>query len=115
MPKIRRPPDSTSTEASSLASTSGFRNGSTITPLPSRTELVRPARNATVVTGSRIGSPGSIGDGGRLGSAPPGCSDTQTHSPPNPSPSSPPQSPPPPAVYRPPLPHHTPTLTLPPR
>src|SRR5262249_25928614 len=85
MPNIRRPSESTSTVASSLARTSGLRNGSTITPLPSRTELVLPARNASVATGSRIGSAGSIGDGGCCGSARTGCSETQTDSTPKPS------------------------------
>src|SRR2546425_5217928 len=46
MPKVSRPDDKTSSEASSLASTSGFRCGRMMIPVPSRTVLVCAARNA---------------------------------------------------------------------
>src|SRR5262245_13971241 len=49
-------------------------------PVPRRTELVLPARKANEVTGSRIGSSGSIGDGRCRGSASTRCSDTQMDS-----------------------------------
>jgi hypothetical protein len=43
-----------STVASSLARTTAFRIGTTITLAPSRTLVVRPARYASVVTASKI-------------------------------------------------------------
>src|SRR5262245_15409188 len=79
-PNTSRPPDSTSTVASSFARTSGLRSGNTMMPVPSRTDSVRAARNASEVTGSRIGSAGSMFDGDRFGSGTTRCSETQIES-----------------------------------
>src|SRR6266536_4333011 len=80
MPNIRRPFDRTSTVASSFARINGLRSGRTTIPVPSPTELVRAARNASVVTGSRMGSSGSIDDGGARGAGTTTCSETQMDS-----------------------------------
>src|SRR5258705_4503029 len=64
MPKSRRPPDSTSRLASSLARTRGLRWGRMMMPVPSSRRLVCAARKVSATTGSRMRSRGAIGEGG---------------------------------------------------
>src|SRR6266849_2761179 len=59
MPSSKRPAASRSRLASSLASTTGLRNGSTSTPVPSLILVVRAATAASKVSESRTGKGGS--------------------------------------------------------
>ncbi len=54
-PRMARPPLSTSSVATDLASTTGLRNGSTTTDVPSRTRWVRAATHESVLKTSRCG------------------------------------------------------------
>ena len=67
-PKMSRPFESTSSEASCLARTSAWRWGRMMTPVPSRMREVWAARYVSATTGSRSRMSGAIGRPGTGGS-----------------------------------------------
>ena len=80
MPTTRRPRESTSIVASSLARMTGFRNGRITMPVPSRMRSVVAAAYASTGMGSMSSECGGRGDGGSCGSISTGCSPTQIES-----------------------------------
>ena len=80
MPKISRPPDSTSRVASCFASTRGFLCGRITIPVASLIRSVIPARKLSPTVPSRIGSSGCIGEGFTCGSGTTTCSPNQIES-----------------------------------
>src|ERR1700676_2866632 len=76
--KISRPFDSTSSEASSFASTTGLRCGRMMIPVPRRIFEVFAATNDSEMPGSSIGWSGATGDGGTCGSGRMTCSPVHT-------------------------------------
>ena len=80
MPTSRRPPESTSIEAISLAKVTGLRSGRITMPVPRRIVVVRAAAKASAGTGSSISLSDGKGDGGSCGSTSTGCSPIQIDS-----------------------------------
>src|ERR671914_1012549 len=77
---MSRPPDRTSSEASSLAKMTGLRSGSRSTPVASLTRRVIAARKDNTTTGSASAIFGSNGLSGLGGSGSTGGSPTQNDS-----------------------------------
>src|SRR5271154_6579052 len=75
---MSRPLDSTSVEASSLASTTGFRCGNMMMPVPSRIFVVCAATKASETAGSSIGESAATAEGGACGSGRITCSPVHT-------------------------------------
>jgi hypothetical protein len=74
MPKIRRPPERTSVEASSFASTTGLRWGRMMMPVQRRMVLVCAATNDNATSESMNGVSAGTGEGGTCGSGSTICS-----------------------------------------
>ncbi len=80
MPRISRPPDSTSRLAISFASTTGLRCAINTMPVPSLIRSVTAAMYDSTVDGCSIGNSGGAGDGDFCGSGNTTCSPVHTDS-----------------------------------